>query len=114
MRCLIFVVLVLLGPPLALGEDRDGIYIVKGAGSTTCDRYVSDVDGNERMFLLGFSWVQGYLTAYNNFVFNGQDVSAGVDSATVRKWLNQHCRDNPGVDLAGAANALVNALLKEE
>jgi hypothetical protein len=66
------------------------------------------------MFLLGFSWVQGYLTAYNNFVFDGQDLASGIDSATVRRWLDDHCRNQPGDDLAGAANALVNALLERE
>ena len=92
-------------------EDDDGIYIVKGAGSTTCNRYVSDGKSNEQMFLLGFSWVQGYLTAYNNFVFDGQDLASGIGSATVRRWLDDHCRNQPDDDLAGAANALVNALL---
>ena len=98
----------------AIGEDENGIYIVKGAGSTSCERYVSDVRSNEQMFLLGYSWIQGYLTAYNNFVFSGRDVTAGVDSRTLRDWLDAHCKNHPDDDLAGAANALVNALLERE
>ena len=114
MRYLIVCGFMLLLLQTACGEDDDGIYIVKGAGSTGCDRYVSDVESNEYMFLLGFSWVQGYLTAYNNFVFDGQDLASGVDSVSVRRWLDNHCRDYPDDDLAGATNALVNALLKRE
>ncbi len=114
MRYLIVCGFMLLLSQAAHGEDQDGIYIVKGAGSTTCNRYVSDVESHEQMFLLGFSWVQGYLTAYNNFVFDGQDLASGVDSATIRRWLNNHCRNHPGDDFAGAANALVNALLNPD
>ena len=114
MKYLIVCGFMLLLLQTAHGEDDDGIYIVKGAGSTSCERYVSDVESHEQMFLLGFSWIQGYLTAYNNFVFDGQDLASGVDSATIRKWLNNHCRNRPGDDLAGAANALVNTLLNPD
>ena len=114
MRYLIVCGCILFLLQTAHAEDDDGIYIVKGAGSTSCDRYISEVQSNEQMFLLGFSWVQGYLTAYNNFVFDGQDVASGIDSASVRSWLDSHCRNRPGDDLAGAANALVNALLDSD
>ena len=114
MRYLIVCGFILLLSQVACGEDVNGIYIVKGAGSTTCKRYVSEVESHEQMFLLGFSWVQGYLTAYNNFVFHGQDLASGVDSATIRRWLNTHCRNHPDDDLAGAANGLVNSLLNRE
>ena len=58
------------------------------------------------------AWILGFLSAYNAFVFKGENVAAGTFDA-LRNMVDAHCKANPQDDLDSAAQALIKDLLKK-
>ena len=56
------------------------------------------------------AWVLGYITAYNVYVFEGEDVAKGVDAAGLLAWIDRYCATNPLDNIDTATMMLVREL----
>ena len=109
MRILTFAALLALSAPVVASAAKpDGSYHIFGGG--TCGAYIAHSrsqpggDTNSHALIL---WVQGYLTAYINFVAPDGDITAGTDYEGVTLWVDNYCQAHPLDGLADAAAALV-------
>ena len=53
----------------------------------------------------------GYLTALNNHVIPGGDISGNADNEGLMVWVDNYCQGHPLDNLFAATNALVSALI---
>ena len=64
-------------------------------------------------FLKYRAWISGYLTAYNQYVFNGKSSVLGAanmsDNDGIR-WIGAWCRDNMSKDVFNAIQALTSKI----
>jgi hypothetical protein len=86
------------------GQAGGTIY---GAGTNTCASWTESRKG-DTWFTAG-QWVLGYVSAVNQYAHT---LPARTDSRTMANWVDDYCRENPDDDVAQAANALVDHLMK--
>jgi len=90
--------------PSALAQ-RGGVGA--GAGTIQCGEYLEDRKQN-RYGDFYYSWVLGYLSAYNFFASHPQvEIPA---PATIHAFLEKHCRDHPLDRLFQGVNSLLAEL----
>lgn len=58
----------LLLPQPGRAADSEGAFAVKGAGSVTCGELIGALEENSQRGLLLLGWVEGYVSAANQFV----------------------------------------------
>jgi hypothetical protein len=54
--------------------------------------------------------VQGYITAYNEWAFQGPDVTGGTDADGVFAWMDNYCALHPLDSVAVAIRRLITTL----
>ncbi|MGB0683893.1 MAG: hypothetical protein ACPGOV_14365 [Magnetovibrionaceae bacterium] len=96
-------------------KDQAGAYLVHG--KTTCTAYLDayskavltgeeDFDGPKET-LAAFSWIDGYLTAYNAAVRNGRfSLLGNMTLNQAREWVANWCQSNSKGKLSSAVKAL--------
>lgn len=95
----------------AMAADPQGDFAVHGAGSQSCQQYLSAVEGgsSNQQLLIYVSWAQGYISSLNRNlqdVFDALPTSNANDIATL---LSRVCRDRPDSAFESAVRGLVNA-----
>lgn len=95
----------------AMAADPEGDFAVHGAGSRSCQQYLSAVEGGSgnQQLLIYVSWAQGYISSLNRNlqgVFDSLPTSSANDIATL---LSRICRDRPDSPYESAVRGLVNA-----
>ena len=56
-------------------------------------------------------WINGWLSAYNEFNANGKsDILGGMTLNDAMRWMAAWCRDNPSKDIHDALDALIRKL----
>ena len=69
---------------------------IKGAGAGSCGEWVEDRKNNNWHSQL--HWVQGYISAYNVYVYHGKHpngVFGNADHKALAVWLDNYCGNNP-------------------
>ena len=46
---------------------------IKGAGATSCGEWVEERKQDNKGFLITLSWIQGFISAYNDYVYSGKN-----------------------------------------
>jgi hypothetical protein len=86
-------------------------WAVKGEGNFSCPDYVSAKQSNTAKLYSSASWVQGFISGvnYQRALEIGTDSFIGQDfpAASMVRWLENYCRENPQDYLSDAAEALV-------
>jgi len=54
-----------------------------------------------------FQWLQGFLSGYNRYGPQTEDIARGIDGPRLLSWVDNYCRLHPTKDFAGAATALI-------
>ena len=85
-----------------------------GAGRFSCGHWLEirrtrDTPHDVR-FTQAREWLDGFLSAYNLYLFPGGNVAAGTDNEGIHDWMDNYCRENPAVMTIGAAKALIQFL----
>ncbi|MBF8708697.1 MULTISPECIES: hypothetical protein [Pseudomonas] len=91
---------------------KDGDFVVLGSGGLGCGAFVKYP--KERVTAL--QWVNGYLTAFNQFapLSAGQsNVADGVNLEGRELWLENWCRTHPMSDIADAMPDMLLELVKK-
>ena len=97
-------------PSLALGADEAGNFRVKGIGLETCQTYLTERAKQSPTYFLARSWLNGYLTAYNQASPATYDIAANRPLAQLDAGISSYCQNNPEQSFLLAATALTTAL----
>lgn len=102
----------------AISADNDNKFAVKGAGKRTCADFIQASKQKSTDYYLYGGWLEGYLSAYNQFQKNNFDVTPWQTTELLLVLLNQHCVKNNDVKFLSAASSLIKTLfpirLKQE
>ena len=109
---------VLAGLVIALGTatspghaaDRSGNFGVKGFGLETCQSYVAAKSANAPLYFLSRSWLNGYLSAYNQLTPSTYEIAGGADLEALAAWLETYCKARPRHSFVIAVTSLTAAL----
>ena len=85
-------------------RDLNQQYKVQGLGLDTCASFL-DVPVDKRG--LYYSWLAGYLTAYNYLVRDTYSIAEYSGLARTNEWLEKYCGEHPGNMLHQAARKFV-------
>lgn len=110
---LALITLVLLEATGAQAHSDNGRgFTVLGIGNKSCGSWVSDRKSKSGADLVDVAWVLGFLTAYNEFGPEPDDVTAQTDVNGVAGWIDNDCTDHPLDTISQATQALINELNK--
>lgn len=96
----------------ALAADSSGRFTIIGHGSSSCGTVVAAFERNSAEKYVHASWVNGYISAINEQVFNGKDLADGTDVEARSRWLYNYCKERPLEVLHTATQALVTELMR--
>lgn len=97
-------------PGISAAADMHGDFAVRGIGLEPCSRYVETRSAQSGLTLAARSWLNGYLTAYNQLVLDTYDVTAGTPLEELEARVAGYCEKNPGHTVAFAAIAVASGL----
>jgi hypothetical protein len=80
---------------------------IVGEGAIPCEKYLSMHIYKKNNFII---WLQGYVSAYNNFSSKTGDVIGAHDYHWVQQWLDNYCGKNPKKYFSEAVVALTDEL----
>ncbi|WP_176481650.1 hypothetical protein [Pseudomonas sp. HAR-UPW-AIA-41] len=69
---------------------------IKGAGAGSCGEWVEE--RRENTYHATLHWIQGFLSAYNAYVYSGTNpdgVFGGADYKAIAVWMDNYCQKNP-------------------
>jgi hypothetical protein len=104
---------------LAIGSTGAwGDYSIKGEGNFSCPEYVSAKRSNTAKLYSSMSWVQGFITGMNYQRARDADtdsfVAQDIPAASIARWIENYCRENPADYVSDAAEAFVTENTKKE
>lgn len=90
--------------------DKNGNFGVKGFGLETCQAYVAAKSTNAPLYLFSRSWLNGYLSAYNQLTPSTYEIAGGADLEALAAWLEAYCKEHPDESFVIAVSALTAVL----
>jgi hypothetical protein len=110
-RCLFAVawLAMLVSASAANSLDKNGSFIIWGAGATTCERWTAA--RARGVPLAAQSWIQGFVSSHNHYAEGPNDLGKGMSPDDLRSWVDNYCSGHPDHLLAAAAEALVIELI---
>ncbi|QQS14836.1 MAG: hypothetical protein IPK81_12205 [Rhodospirillales bacterium] len=91
----------------AQAADPNGRFHIVGAGTVTCQRFLT-ADDQEKRYVE--TWWAGYITAINRTTPETYNMTAGASADQVNAMLREHCAANPEALLAVAVHAVAGKL----
>ena len=111
---LILQAIVGFGPAPASAADSDGNFKIFGSGELPCSRWLEDRRDGTESGKQSEMWVAGYLSAVNEFVYKGADITEPYDGPYVLGWLDSYCQKHPSHTLGAAAHELLVTLRRRQ
>ncbi len=100
--------LLILHAPSA-ARDAEGQYKAQGLGLDACSSFLGTPESKRALY---YSWLAGYLTAYNYLVKDTYSIAEYFGLARTNEWLGNYCEDNPDHLLHQAARQFVTELYR--
>lgn len=92
-----------------LAADRNGDFFLRGLGTATCQTYLAERSNNTATYYLFRSWINGYLSAYNQMVPDTYDILPDATIGGIANGIEAVCREQPQQNLWSAVASLTNA-----
>jgi len=93
-----------------------GDYSVKGEGNYSCPEYTSAKRSNTEKLYSSITWFQGFITGmnYQRARAEGTDsfIARDIPAASIARWLENYCHENPADDIADASEAFIAEHIK--
>lgn len=93
----------------ASAADSEGKFAAKGAGRKSCGDFTTSAQQKDSEFLLYAGWLEGYLSAYNQFQKSNYDIAPWQTTELFLVLLQRHCKDNSNIKFLDATNAMIKA-----
>jgi hypothetical protein len=103
----------LMAPGLAAGADADGRFAIKGAGVTTCERFVKEREAGSTAYLQYAGWVMGYVSAVNTLEEDTFDIAPWEGTDLLLAILAANCAEHPEAPFAAAVQGMVESLHRD-
>ncbi len=94
----------------ALAADSNGNFGVKGFGLESCGSYTAARSESGAAYFAFKSWLNGYLTAYNQLAASTYEIAGKVDLEGLTAWLADYCSAQPRAGFVLAVSALTAVL----
>ena len=86
--------------------------MVLGPGNSSCGAWTQDHANPSGLSYGEDFWVQGFLSAVNEYGTGVSNITNGTDAFGVSAWISNYCAANPLKSISEAADMLVVELLK--
>lgn len=96
--------------PAPLAADSKGRFAPKGAGLIRCEQFVAEHAAGSDAYLLFRGWIDGYLTAVNQYEPGNFDVTAWQTPASIATLIDNHCGKHPDDEVLAVAMTIVSSL----
>jgi hypothetical protein len=80
-----------------------------GVGYKSCSAYMEAREQQSAEVLEFVDWLGGYVSGVNAISLNTNDILGSSDLTDTISWLDNYCRENPGVRFSAAAEARVTS-----
>jgi hypothetical protein len=94
----------------ASAADADGRFMVKGAGTATCERFLTARQKKDAEYVSLAGWLDGYLTFMNQSEDRTFDVAPWQGTELLLSAVAVECRRNPEASFHGAAYRVATSL----
>jgi len=98
-------------PVGARAATADGQFARKGIWFKTCAEYVKARGDQSKLYYMFVGWVDGYITAINQYANDTFDVTFFETSELLAALLDSNCRRNPEAQFFVAVDALTRAII---
>ena len=102
--------MLLANPGGAHAADGAGNFAVKGVGLERCERFSAEKAANSQTYWYFLSWLNGYLSAYNQYVPDTYDITPRTSIANLASAFEVYCRQNPDRTFLEGAISLTQAV----
>jgi hypothetical protein len=94
----------------ASAADADGRFMVKGAGTATCERFLAARQKKDAEYVSLAGWLDGYLSFMNQSEDRTFDVAPWQGTELLLSAVAVECRRNPEASFHGAAYRVATSL----
>ncbi|RDE19790.1 peptidoglycan-binding protein [Motiliproteus coralliicola] len=98
---------------LATAADSQGRFAVRNAGMVSCEKFIEEKSKNSPTFNLYMGWIDGYLSAANQFTDETFDLVPWGNTPFLAALLENHCNKNLNQRFYIAVNMLAGTLLEQ-
>lgn len=96
----------------ASAADKNGDFFARGLGSQRCQHYVAEKAKGSATYFLYRSWLNGYMSAFNQYAEDNYDVAPNATMIGLANAVEAVCKQNPKQQFWTAAFGLTQALWK--
>lgn len=107
MKLTLWLIAILLSTNVYAGED----FVIKGAGTQKCSLYVGFIDKKSVKVNLFAGWLEGYLTAVNEYNENIYDITSFQSIRLIMKLVYAHCQSHSESSFYVVTKKLVQSFL---
>ena len=107
---LIFGLAILMAASIAWSADRNGQFMVKGAGVSRCEQFTAAVTSRGPEFYVYAGWIDGYLSGMNRYENNVFDLVSWHSTEVLMAALSKVCSQDPQLGFHQAVNQLAHTL----
>lgn len=86
--------------------------VVQARQAPSCGEWIAHREKSNTLALGDTAWLLGYLSGMA--ANSGRDHLAGTDNASIYRWMDNYCRNNPLRDVSGGAKALAAELANKK
>ena len=97
----------------AHAADSAGKFSIRGAGLLSCKAYLEERAARSDLYFLIGGWLDGYITARNQFQPSTYDVTTFESSELLLLIMENHCKGHPQDGLFAVVNSLLGKIHAE-
>ncbi len=102
----------LLLSAVAQGADIDSKFAVKGAGISSCEKFLEAYEEEKELYYTYGGWLDGYMTAANQHLGDTYDIAPWQSTGLLLTMMASNCKKNPEISFHQVAQLMVDELVK--
>lgn len=99
-----------LSPLSASAADAEGRFAPRGIGPVSCTQFLQALEERQENVFFAAGWLEGYLTAINQFLDDTFDIAPWQDTDTILNLVRNNCERNPDQRMFAIVNSMVEFL----
>ncbi len=96
----------------AYGADVDSKFAVKGAGISTCKRYLDAYEEKKELYYTYGGWLDGYITGANQHLGDTYDIAPWQSTGLLLTMMASNCKKHQDMSFYQVAQLMVQELVK--
>ena len=108
-----WLVILLIASTYAWSADEKGQFAIRNAGMASCQNFLDEKNKQSSKFNLYIGWIDGYLSAANQFTPSTFDLIPWGNTLFLATLLENHCKNSPDERFYLAINKLAAAMMPQ-